>query len=70
MQDILHDCHASPYSRHHRGNKTASKVLQSGFYWPKIFRDTHEFAKKCDRCQRIGSITRRQEMLLQEGTSR
>nr|XP_009772678.1 PREDICTED: uncharacterized protein LOC104223022 [Nicotiana sylvestris] len=29
---ILHDCHASSYGGHHAGDKTAAKVLQSGFY--------------------------------------
>lgn len=31
-EDILIHCHSSDYARHFREDKTASKVLQSGFY--------------------------------------
>ena len=65
MKAILHDCHASPYGGHHGGDRTAQKVLQSGFYWPKLFKDAHAFVKNCDRCQRTGTITRKHEMPLQ-----
>nr|XP_033517144.1 uncharacterized protein LOC117281413 [Nicotiana tomentosiformis] len=36
---ILHECHASPYGGHHAGDKTSAKLLQSGFYWPRVFKD-------------------------------
>ena len=38
------------------------KVLQSGFYWPTLFKDARKFVLSCDECQRIGNISRRQEM--------
>ncbi|KAK8715707.1 hypothetical protein V6N13_043035 [Hibiscus sabdariffa] len=47
------------------GSRTAAKVLQSGFYWPTLFKDAHNFYKPCARCQRTGNISRRNEMLLQ-----
>nr|XP_009790869.1 PREDICTED: uncharacterized protein LOC104238251 [Nicotiana sylvestris] len=65
MSAILHSCHASSYGGHHGGDRTAQKVLQSGFYWPKLFRDAHAFVKMCDRCQRTGTITKKHEMPLQ-----
>ena len=39
---ILQECHASPYGGHFAGDKTAHKILQSGFYWPTIFKDCFE----------------------------
>ena len=48
--------------RHHTGDRTAHKVLQSGFYWPTLFKDARKFVLSCDECQRIGNISRRQEM--------
>ena len=36
---ILNECHASPYGGHFSGERTAHKILQSGFYWPTLFRD-------------------------------
>lgn len=65
QQRILEQCHASPYGGHYGGVRTASKVLQSGFYWPTIFRDAHILVTQCDRCQRTGNISRRHEMPLQ-----
>ena len=41
-----------------------AKVLQSGFHWPSIFKDTHLFTKSYDRCQRTRNIGRRNEMSL------
>jgi len=36
--------------------------LQSGFYWPTLSKDARKFVLSCDECQRIGNISRRQEM--------
>ena len=64
VEDILHHCHSAPYGGHFGGDKTAAKVLQSGFYWPSLFKDAFAFVAKCDRCQRTGNISRRHEMPL------
>ena len=61
---FLDECHASPYGGHFSGERTAHKILQSGFYWPTIFRDCAEWVKICDRCQKIGNISSRNEMPL------
>ena len=61
---ILDECHASPYGGHFSGERTAHKILQSGFYWPTLFRDCAEWVKFCDRCQKIGNISSRNEMPL------
>ena len=58
-------CHNSPCGRHYGGDKTAAKVLQSGFFWPTLFKDTHHHVLKCDQYQRMGRISRRNEMPLQ-----
>ena len=51
MEAILKASHDSPYSGHHTGDKTAVKVLQSGFYWPTLFKDANNYIKKYDACQ-------------------
>ena len=38
------------------GQRTATKVLQLGFYWPTLFKDAHQFVSTCDKCQRMESI--------------
>ena len=40
----------------------AHKVLQSGFYWPTLFKDARKFVLSCDECQRIVNIDKHQEM--------
>ncbi|KAK8540181.1 hypothetical protein V6N12_046472 [Hibiscus sabdariffa] len=62
QNDILFHCHTSICGGHFGGSRTAAKVLQSGFYWPTLFKDAYNFHKTCDRCQRIGNISRRNEM--------
>ena len=62
---ILDKCHASPYGGHFAGARTAHKILQSGFYWPTLFKDCFEWVKHCDKCQRMDNISRRNEMPLQ-----
>ena len=59
---ILQECHASPYGGHFAGDKIVHKILQSGFYWPTIFKDCFEWVKLCDQCQRMGNISKRHEM--------
>ena len=62
---ILYECHASPYGGHFAGDRTAHKILQSGFYWPTLLKDCFEWVKHYDQCHRIGNISKRNEMPLQ-----
>ena len=52
QQRILSPCHESAYGGHFSSQKTAMKVLQSGFYWPSLFKEVHQMCRVCDRCQR------------------
>jgi len=62
---ILWHCHNSPYGGHFNGQRTAAKVIQSGFYWPTLFKDAYAHCQQCDNCQRTGVISRKNEMSLQ-----
>ncbi|KAJ9535162.1 hypothetical protein OSB04_un001759 [Centaurea solstitialis] len=61
---ILQQCHQAPYGGHFEGQRTVAKVLQSGFFWPTLFKDSHNFTQRCNECQRSGSISQRNEMPL------
>ena len=50
-QSILWHCHNSPYGGHFNGERTAAKVLQSGFYWPTLFKDAYTHVQHCDKYQ-------------------
>ena len=61
IHSILDHCHTLPCGGHFGGQRTAAKVLQSGFYWPSLFKDAHQFVSTCDKCQRMGNISRKDE---------
>ena len=61
MHSILNHCHTLLCGGHFGGQRTAAKVLQSGFYWPSLFKDAHRFVSTCDKCQRMGNISRKDE---------
>jgi hypothetical protein len=59
---IINFCHTEACGGHFSAKKTASKILTCGFYWPTLFKDTLAFCRSCDRCQRLGALTRKHEM--------
>nr|GEX38415.1 reverse transcriptase domain-containing protein [Tanacetum cinerariifolium] len=59
--DILEACHNGPIGRHDGANLIAKKIFDSGFFWPTIYKDVHEFVKNCDSCQRQGKISQHDE---------
>nr|GEZ28102.1 reverse transcriptase domain-containing protein [Tanacetum cinerariifolium] len=58
--DILKDCHSGPTGGHNGSNYT--KVFDSGFYCPTIYRDAQNLVKNCDVCQCQGKISKMDEM--------
>ena len=61
---ILNHCHDSACGGHFASQKTSMKVLQTSFYWPSLFKDAYTMCKQCDKCQRLGKISRRHMMPL------
>ena len=61
MHSILTHCHTLPCGGHFGGQRTAAKVIQSGFYWPTLFKDAHQFVSTCNKCQRMGNISKKDE---------
>ena len=61
MGRILSHFHTLPCGGHFGGQRTTTKVLQSGFYWPTLFKDAHNFVANYDKCQRMGNISKRDE---------
>ena len=64
QQGILNHCHESSCGGHFASQKTAMKVLQSGFYWPSLFKEAYQMCRVCDRCKRLGKLSRRHMMPL------
>lgn len=51
MRSILCHCHSLQCGGHFGGSRTGAKMLQCRFFWSTLFKDAHDFAKACDRCQ-------------------
>ena len=64
QQGILSHCHENECGGHFAPQNTAMKVLQSGFNWPSLFKDAHSMCCECEKCQRLGKISRRHMMPL------
>ena len=64
VQDVLKHYHSLDVGGHFGASKTVSKVLQSGFWWPTLFKDVRKYVLTCDRCQQMGNISKKQEMPL------
>ena len=62
--DILKACHDGPCVGHFAERRTTHKVLQTGYYWPTIFKDAKKFVQAYDSCQRAGRPSRADEMPL------
>lgn len=60
----MEGCHSSLYGGHFDLKRTATKVLQSGFYWPTLSKDCYAFVKACDCCQCIENILSHHELPL------
>ena len=61
MGSIINHCHTLSCGGHFGVQRITTKVLQSGFYWPSLFKDVHQFVCTCDKCQRMGGISKRDE---------
>ena len=56
--------HSHSCGGHFGAKRTAHKILESGLYWPSIFKDAYHFYKSCEKCQRIGNINHKNQMPL------
>lgn len=63
--DVLHACHDEPCGGHFASKRTAMKILNTGYYWPTLYKDSAQYTKYCEKCQRMGRPTKTDEMPLQ-----
>ena len=59
---VLHHCHRMVNGGHFGLQRTTTKILEAGFFWPTPFQDAHNFILNCDACQRSGNISKKYEM--------
>ena len=51
-QQILWECHNTPFSGHVGYNKTYSEI-KSSFYWPNMKNDVRNYVRECFQCQQV-----------------
>lgn len=47
------------------GSMLVHQILRAGFYWPTIFRDAHDYAKRCHICQTAAGKEKNSNLPLQ-----
>ena len=65
QEHILAMCHSSLCLGHFASRKTGAKVLQSGFYWPTLFKDAIKYCNECLKYQSALNISKGDEIPLQ-----
>ena len=48
VSSVIKFCHFEACGGHFSSRKTTAKILQSGFYWTTMFKDSHAFCKTCE----------------------
>ena len=53
-EELMKEAHEGDARGHMAGETTTRKILQAGYWWDTMFKDSQEWAKSCDICQRSG----------------
>ncbi|KAL3675122.1 hypothetical protein R1sor_025070 [Riccia sorocarpa] len=54
---VIESLHFEASGGHYAMKNTVKKILAAGYWWPTMFKDTQEYIRRCDACQRIGKLT-------------
>ena len=54
--DMLNLPTPSPRTWHWEGQLKGRKILRAWYFWPSLFRDAHDYVKRCDACQRYARM--------------
>jgi hypothetical protein len=63
VSSVMRFCHSEACGGYFSSRKTTAKILQSGFYWPTMFKDSYAFCKTCENYQKVGFISKHRESL-------
>ena len=63
LSSVSKFCHSEACGDHFSSKKTIVKILQSGFFGPTMFKDSHAFCKTSENYQKVGFISKHKESL-------
>jgi hypothetical protein len=64
MPSILAACHNNACRGHFYGQLTCQKIFRAFYFWSTLFKDAHDYVKRCDVCQRYAKNDLRMKMPL------
>ncbi|KAK3018233.1 hypothetical protein RJ639_002767 [Escallonia herrerae] len=53
----LQEVHEGICGQHLGGRTLAQKILRQGYYWPTMQKDTVEFTRRCEKCQKFAPLS-------------
>ena len=61
---VMAEAHVGVLGGHYSRKETMHEILQARVWWPIVHMDTRKYCHNCDKCQRTGKPSRRDEMPL------
>jgi hypothetical protein len=61
---ILVEAHEGVVGGHYAGKEIAQIVLRAGLWWLTLHKDSKDYYRACDVCQRVGKPSKRDEIPL------
>lgn len=56
VEYVLQEVHKGLCRSYLGGKALLIKILMQGYYWPTMYRDSVDFIKQCDQCERYANI--------------
>ena len=53
---VMREVHEGICGNHSGAQSLVHKLIRAGYYWPTMLKDTHAYAKACDKCQRFSNF--------------
>ncbi len=53
---VMKELHEGPSKRHFATEIMQRKILDTGYWWPTMCKDVHDYYKSCDACQRTRGL--------------
>ena len=55
---ILKELHKGNAGGHFSQDITVRKVLDAGYWWPTLYKDTYDYCQTCHECQKTGGLSK------------
>jgi len=56
VQMMMKELHEGPSRGYFAMEITQRKILDTGYWWPTMYKDMHDYCRSCDACQRTRGL--------------